>query len=84
MNCDCQLPVALKKVSKVGENMGKEFFCCSKNNCNFFQWANGSMPLNPITRPVSALHQNKGATTIKLSLASYDVISNTFWFSCQR
>ena len=85
MNCDCQLPVVIKKVSKEGENLGKEFYCCSKNSCRFFQWANGTMPLTAaIRKPSSAVPQAKGSLTVKLSLASYDVKSNTFWFACQR
>ena len=91
MNCHCNQPAVIRKVVKPESvSFGKDFFSCNLNACKFFQLVGGALPysatsgssrFNKTTGPTSS---RKGLISLKISLCSYDVRLNTFWFSVQR
>jgi len=47
MNCNCNIPAVTKTSQKIGANYGKPYFSCgNRQQCNFFCWANTSMPIS--------------------------------------
>jgi ssDNA-binding Zn-finger/Zn-ribbon topoisomerase 1 len=41
-NCGCGVEAPIRKVTKEGPNIGREFYGCGNNrSCNFFEWVDG-------------------------------------------
>eukprot|EP01038_Epipyxis_sp_PR26KG_P005415 gene5415-7503_t len=96
--CLCNEPSKIQRVVKEGPNVGRQFYCCSKNrddasNCAFFQWVEpreGDNNNNNNSRaPYSSVKNSSNYSTsanksIKKTSSKYDTASRSDTTTCSK
>lgn len=82
MQCNCN-KLAVKRTSgKPGHNLGKEYFTCCSNSCNFFSWVGAIVPPHRNqTQVKSPKKLAANAVEVRLSIVQFEENPLRVWFA---